>query len=56
MSRLPAEPSPWGAQVQAVAQRYDQEFSGKAFDLPPEVEEMSVFQRVEWMVEWTVAL
>ncbi|MGF1566829.1 MAG: class I SAM-dependent methyltransferase [Nodosilinea sp.] len=42
-----ADPSPWGVQVQAVAQRYDQEFSGQAFDLPTEVEEMSVFK--DWI-------
>ncbi|PZU96448.1 MAG: SAM-dependent methyltransferase [Leptolyngbya sp.] len=48
MSRLPAaDPSPWGAQVQSVARRYDHEFGGKAFDLPPEVEEMAVFQ--DWI-------
>lgn len=48
ISRLPGvDPSPWGAQLQAVARRYDQEFGGKAFDLPPEVEEMPVFQ--DWI-------
>ncbi len=42
-----ADPSPWGAQVQAVAQRYNQEFSGQPFDLPQEVEEMPIFQ--DWI-------
>lgn len=46
--KLPtASPSPWGEQIQAVAQRYDREFSGKAFDLPTEVEEMPVFH--DWV-------
>jgi SAM-dependent methyltransferase len=47
MSRLPNDASPWGPLIQAVAQRYDHEFGGKAFDLPPEVEEMPVFQ--DWI-------
>jgi SAM-dependent methyltransferase len=42
-----ADQSPWGAQISAVAQRYDQEFSGKPFDLPTEVEEMPVFK--DWI-------
>ncbi|HIK45353.1 MAG TPA: methyltransferase domain-containing protein [Leptolyngbyaceae cyanobacterium M65_K2018_010] len=42
-----AEASPWGAQIQAVAQRYDQEFAGQPFDLPREVEEMPIFK--DWI-------
>jgi SAM-dependent methyltransferase len=42
-----ADPSPWGGQLQAVAQRYNQEFSGQPFDLPQEVEEMPIFQ--DWV-------
>lgn len=37
----------WQAQIAAVAHRFDQEFSGKSFDLPEEVEAMSLFQ------DWT---
>lgn len=33
-------------QLTAVAQRFNQEYSGTAFDLPPEVEALAVFQ--EW--------
>ena len=40
-----AQPN-WPEQVQAVAQRYNHEFSGQPFDLPPEVEEMPVFPRL----------
>jgi SAM-dependent methyltransferase len=43
----PAAQPNWPEQVQAVAQRYNQEFSGQPFDLPPEVEEMPVFQ--DWV-------
>lgn len=42
-----ADPSPWGTQIQAVAQRYNQEFSGQPFDLPQEIEEMSIFK--DWI-------
>ncbi|MEO0348515.1 MAG: class I SAM-dependent methyltransferase [Cyanobacteria bacterium P01_A01_bin.15] len=34
-------------QLQAVAQRFDQEYRGEAFELPDEVEEMAVFR--EWV-------
>ncbi|HEY9761362.1 MAG TPA: class I SAM-dependent methyltransferase [Trichocoleus sp.] len=33
-------------QIRAVARRYDHEFSGQAFELPAEVEEMPIFR--EW--------
>lgn len=36
----------WQDQSQAVAQRFNQEYQGKAFDLPAEVEAMPIFQ--EW--------
>jgi len=42
-----ADPSPWGAALQAVAQRYNQEFSGQPFDLPQEIEEMPLFK--DWV-------
>jgi len=42
-----ADPSPWAGQIQAVAQRYNQEFSGQPFDLPAEVEEMPMFH--DWV-------
>ena len=45
-AQLTAPPS-WPDQIQAVARRYDQEFSGLPFDLPSEVEEMPVFQ--DWI-------
>ncbi|EKV03460.1 methyltransferase family protein [Leptolyngbya sp. PCC 7375] len=35
------------SQLQAVAQRFDQEYGGKSFELPDEVEEMAVFR--EWV-------
>ena len=41
------DPSPWSGQIQAVAQRYDREFSGQSFHLPPEIEEMPIFQ--DWI-------
>ena len=47
MSLPGADPSPWGAQLQAVAQRYNQEFAGQSFDLPQEVEEMPIFK--DWV-------
>lgn len=34
-------------QLQAVAQRFDQEYRGESFELPDEVEEMAVFR--EWV-------
>ncbi len=34
-------------QLQAVAQRFDQEYQGKPFELPDEVEEMAVFR--DWV-------
>ena len=40
------EGNPWAEQLQLVARRYDQEFSKKSFDLPPEVEAMAIAQ--EW--------
>ena len=42
-----ADPSPWGSTIQAVAQRYNQEFSGQPFDLPQEIEEMPLFK--DWV-------
>jgi SAM-dependent methyltransferase len=36
--------SDWFSQSQAVGQRFNQEYEGKAFDLPPEVEALGVFQ------------
>lgn len=47
MKAQPPGPSAWPEQIQAVAQRYNQEFSGQPFDLPSEVEEMPVFQ--DWI-------
>lgn len=47
MSLPTVDPSPWAGQLQAVTQRYDREFSGEAVHLPPEVEEMPIFQ--EWV-------
>lgn len=41
------ESSPWQDQVIAVARRYDQEYRGQAFDVPPEVEAMPLFR--EWV-------
>ncbi len=35
------------SQIQAVAQRFDREYRGEVFDLPPEVEEMAVFR--DWV-------
>jgi hypothetical protein len=34
MSLPSMDTSPWSSQIQAVAQRYDREFSGQAFQLP----------------------
>lgn len=42
-----ADPSPWGQHIQTVAERYNHEFSGQAFDLPPEIEEMPIFK--DWI-------
>lgn len=36
----------WMAILQAVEQRFDQEFQGKPFDLPAEVQDMPIYQ--EW--------
>ena len=43
---LPASPQ-WQSQIQLVAKRYNQEYAGKAFDVPTDVEEMDVFR--DWM-------
>ncbi|MEO1401996.1 MAG: class I SAM-dependent methyltransferase [Cyanobacteria bacterium J06635_1] len=43
---LPASP-PWQSQMQLVANRYSQEFEGKPFDLPADVEEMDIFR--DWV-------
>lgn len=45
--RLPSEPTSWQGQIKAVAQRFDQEYQGQAFALPPEVEEMAIFR--DWV-------
>jgi SAM-dependent methyltransferase len=37
----------WSPQVQAVADRYNKEYRGEAFDLPDEVQAMPIFH--EWM-------
>ncbi|NJL45891.1 MAG: class I SAM-dependent methyltransferase [Leptolyngbyaceae cyanobacterium SM2_3_12] len=42
-----ADPSPWGQQIQTVAKRYDHEFSGQPFNLPPEIEAMPIFK--DWI-------
>ncbi len=47
MTAQPTGTLSWPEQIQAVAQRYDKEFSGEPFDLPSEVEEMPVFQ--DWI-------
>jgi SAM-dependent methyltransferase len=47
VSRLPGEPPSWQPQIQAVAQRFNREYQGQAFDLPPEVEEMTIFR--DWV-------
>jgi SAM-dependent methyltransferase len=39
-------PPEWQAQLDAVTQRYNQEYRGEAFDLPAEVEAMPIFR--EW--------
>jgi SAM-dependent methyltransferase len=47
MKGQPSGQPAWPEQIQAVARRYDKEFSRQPFDLPPEVEEMPVFQ--DWI-------
>ncbi len=37
----------WQSLIEQVKTRFDQEYSGKSFDLPPEVESMPLFQ--EWI-------
>lgn len=39
-------PSSWQAQLDAVALRFDRDYRREPFDLPPEVQEMPIFQ--EW--------
>ncbi|MDJ0556068.1 MAG: methyltransferase domain-containing protein [Microcoleaceae cyanobacterium MO_207.B10] len=34
----------WQTQIMAVKSRFDQEYNGEAFELPPEVEAMPIFQ------------
>lgn len=36
----------WQQQIKAVAQRYNREYQRESFDVPPEVEEMPIYQ--EW--------
>lgn len=43
---MKTDPAATADQIQAVARRYDREFSGQTFDLPAEVEEMPIFR--EW--------
>lgn len=40
-------PQSWQPQIDAIAKRFDQEFRREAFELPPEVEAMPIFQ--EWI-------
>ncbi|MCM1982538.1 class I SAM-dependent methyltransferase [Lyngbya confervoides] len=37
-------PTPWQKLTYPIAQRYDREYRGQAFDLPAEVEAMAIFQ------------
>jgi SAM-dependent methyltransferase len=41
------EAGPWQPQVQAVAKRFNQEYLGQPFELPPDIEEMPVFR--DWV-------
>lgn len=41
---LKAKSTPWLPMIGAVGERFDKEYQGKSFDLPEEVEAMSVFR------------
>ena len=47
LESIPTASLPWQPKIVAVAQRFDQEYQGEAFDLPPEIEEMTVFR--DWV-------
>lgn len=44
---LGEQPQSWQSQIDAVALRFNREYRREAFDLPPEVEAMPIFQ--EWV-------